>query len=40
MKKFEISCNYSLDAMEVCEHSWFFFISPPLQDFGFGITSH
>lgn len=40
MKKFEISCNYSLDAMEVCEHGSLFFISSPPQDFSFGIASH
>ncbi|NXC79465.1 PWP2 protein, partial [Cercotrichas coryphoeus] len=34
MKKFEISCNHSLDAMEVCEHRSLFFISSPPQDFG------
>ncbi|NWI97625.1 PWP2 protein, partial [Pitta sordida] len=28
MKKFEISCNHSLDAMEVCEHKRGFFHSP------------
>ncbi|NXM51138.1 PWP2 protein, partial [Gymnorhina tibicen] len=28
MKKFEISCNYSLDAMEVCEHRSRFFSFP------------
>ncbi|NXX09571.1 PWP2 protein, partial [Larus smithsonianus] len=31
MKKFEISCNFSLDAMEVCDHSsQFFFHFPSL----------
>ncbi|NXS87639.1 PWP2 protein, partial [Erpornis zantholeuca] len=42
MKKFEISCNYSLDAMEVCEHRslFFFFIFSPPQDFGFGDMSY
>ncbi|NWT65804.1 PWP2 protein, partial [Prunella himalayana] len=33
MKKFEISCNHSLDAMEVCEHRSLFLISSPPQDF-------
>ncbi|NXT13279.1 PWP2 protein, partial [Prunella fulvescens] len=33
MKKFEISCNHSLDAMEVCEHRCLFLISSPPQDF-------
>ncbi|NWU00989.1 PWP2 protein, partial [Urocynchramus pylzowi] len=40
MKKFEISCNHSLDAMEVCEHRSLFLISSPPQDFDFDITSH
>ncbi|NWU79121.1 PWP2 protein, partial [Onychorhynchus coronatus] len=37
MKKFEISCNHSLDAMEVREHRSLFFVPPPPQDFGFGV---
>ncbi|NXQ46530.1 PWP2 protein, partial [Catharus fuscescens] len=35
VKKFEISCNHSLDAMEVCEHRSLFFISSPPQNFCF-----
>ncbi|NXQ23667.1 PWP2 protein, partial [Alaudala cheleensis] len=40
MKKFEISCNHSLDAMEVCEHRSPFFISSPPQDFGFVLKDY
>ncbi|NXH33387.1 PWP2 protein, partial [Myiagra hebetior] len=41
MKKFEISCNYSLDAMEVCEHRSTFFSFPhPHKALIFGDMSY
>ncbi|NXE37901.1 PWP2 protein, partial [Ptilorrhoa leucosticta] len=41
MKKFEISCNYSLDAMEVCEHRslfFFHFLTPTRLWFWYNIS--